>query len=105
MKPGVVFWAPVARYNPAAMLQHRLRDKAAQVLSGCFSQRDLIIRNPGPPRLLVSVRNVAEAEAALAGGCDVLDLKEPGRGAMGMADISTIEAVLERTRTLDCALP
>src|SRR5438445_11607732 len=24
---------------------------------------------------------------------------------MGMADISTIEAVLERTRTLDCALP
>jgi (5-formylfuran-3-yl)methyl phosphate synthase len=36
--------------------------------------------------LLVSVRNTAEAELALAGGADVIDIKEPSRGALGAAD-------------------
>ncbi len=35
------------------------------------------------PRLLVSVRSVEEALAAIAGGCDLLDLKEPTRGSLG----------------------
>ena len=35
------------------------------------------------PRLLVSVRNAAEALAALCGGADWIDLKEPSRGALG----------------------
>ena len=35
------------------------------------------------PKLLVSVRDVAEAEAALAGGADWIDLKEPVGGAAG----------------------
>jgi uncharacterized protein (UPF0264 family) len=56
-------------------------------------------------RLLVSVRNVTEAEAALAGGCDVLDIKEPNRGAMGMADSATIAAVLRRVRGAGSAVP
>jgi len=42
------------------------------------------------PQLLVSVRNLTEARAALAGGCDVLDVKEPSRGALGMADLATV---------------
>src|SRR5579872_3508444 len=46
------------------------------------------------PRLLVSVRNLAEAESALAGGCDILDIKEPAHGAMGMADVATIAAIV-----------
>ena len=46
------------------------------------------------PQLLVSVRSVAEAEAALAGGCDVLDIKEPARGPLGMADVATIADIL-----------
>jgi uncharacterized protein (UPF0264 family) len=46
------------------------------------------------PQLLVSVRCVAEARAALAGGCDILDVKEPGRGALGMADPDTMAHVL-----------
>lgn len=46
------------------------------------------------PRLLVSVRSVTEAEAALAGGCDVLDIKEPARGPLGMADVATIADIL-----------
>ena len=34
-------------------------------------------------RLLVSVRNAAEARAALAGGADIIDAKEPLNGALG----------------------
>jgi len=37
-------------------------------------------------KLLISVRNAAEAELALAGGADVIDVKEPRRGALGPAD-------------------
>jgi (5-formylfuran-3-yl)methyl phosphate synthase len=37
-------------------------------------------------RLLVSVRSAAEAEVALAGGADIIDVKEPRQGALGPAD-------------------
>jgi uncharacterized protein (UPF0264 family) len=37
-------------------------------------------------RLLVSVRNAREAKDALAGGADLIDVKEPLRGSLGMAD-------------------
>lgn len=37
-------------------------------------------------RLLVSVRSAEEAKIALAGGADVIDVKEPRRGALGPAD-------------------
>src|SRR5262245_59562547 len=36
--------------------------------------------------LLVSVRSAAEARAALAGGADLIDVKEPHRGPLGAAD-------------------
>src|SRR5262249_31147267 len=57
------------------------------------------------PQLLVSVRTVSEAEAALAGGCDVLDVKEPDRGAMGMADHGTIKAIAARADEEHSTLP
>ncbi|MGE5192910.1 MAG: (5-formylfuran-3-yl)methyl phosphate synthase, partial [Deltaproteobacteria bacterium] len=57
------------------------------------------------PRLLVSVRNAAEAEAALVGGCDVLDVKEPARGAMGMADPTAIAAVVARVGASHSSVP
>jgi len=47
------------------------------------------------PQLLVSVRSAAEAAAALAGGADLIDVKEPARGALGRADDATIAAVIE----------
>jgi uncharacterized protein (UPF0264 family) len=34
-------------------------------------------------RLLVSVRSAVEARAARAGGCDLIDAKEPSRGPLG----------------------
>jgi uncharacterized protein (UPF0264 family) len=46
-----------------------------------------------PPKLLVSVRSVVEAEAALAGGADVIDVKEPARGALGRADDAVLEDI------------
>jgi uncharacterized protein (UPF0264 family) len=47
-----------------------------------------------PPRLLVSVRNAAEAAEARAGGADLLDVKEPARGPLGRADDATTTAVV-----------
>ncbi|HKB38458.1 MAG TPA: (5-formylfuran-3-yl)methyl phosphate synthase, partial [Gemmataceae bacterium] len=46
------------------------------------------------PQLLVSVRSAREAEAALAGGADVIDVKEPRRGPLGRADNAVLRAVL-----------
>lgn len=46
------------------------------------------------PQLLVSVRNAAEAIAAIAGGCDILDIKDPGRGSLGMAGVASMNEVL-----------
>lgn len=36
-----------------------------------------------PPRLLVSVRDAAEAEAAIRAGADLIDAKDPENGALG----------------------
>jgi uncharacterized protein (UPF0264 family) len=47
------------------------------------------------PALLVSVRNPLEARAAVAGGCDLLDIKEPNRGALGMADRDMMAAIAQ----------
>jgi uncharacterized protein (UPF0264 family) len=57
------------------------------------------------PELLVSVRNAAEAWAAIAGGCDVLDVKEPDRGALGMADVSTIGDIISHSRIGNSSVP
>jgi len=46
------------------------------------------------PRLLVSVRDAAEAAEALAGGAEVIDVKEPSRGALGAASAESARAVI-----------
>lgn len=45
------------------------------------------------PLLLVSVRNADEARAALEGGADIIDVKEPSRGSLGKADATTLEEI------------
>lgn len=52
------------------------------------------------PQLLVSVRNADEAAAALAGGCDILDVKEPNHGSLGMADVNAIRNVIHATQKI-----
>lgn len=46
-----------------------------------------------PPRLLISVRSVAEAIAAREGGAQLLDVKEPRRGSLGRADVRVWDAI------------
>ena len=53
-------------------------------------------------RLLVSARNAADAAAALAGGADILDAKEPSAGALGAV---TIEVLRELLSTVNAARP
>jgi uncharacterized protein (UPF0264 family) len=59
---------------------------------------------PRMPQLLVSVRNVEEAAAAIRGGCDILDIKEPNRGSLGMATADVIREIAQfanqQTRSL-----
>ena len=45
-------------------------------------------------RLLVSVRNAEEALAALAGGAEIIDAKEPSLGALGAVEIGTLCAII-----------
>ncbi|MGH7201421.1 MAG: (5-formylfuran-3-yl)methyl phosphate synthase, partial [Planctomycetaceae bacterium] len=57
------------------------------------------------PRLLVSVRDAFEAREALAGGCEILDVKEPSRGPLGMASVEMICEIHLQSRRLTVAGP
>ena len=46
--------------------------------------------------MLASVTGPDEAEAALAGGADIIDLKNPARGALGALDPAVVRAAVER---------
>jgi len=48
--------------------------------------------------LLVSVRSVAEARLAAAGGADFIDLKEPRAGALGGLPLGTISDIVRALR-------
>lgn len=51
------------------------------------------IDRAGGPRLLVSVRDRTEAITAISAGVELLDVKDPGRGALGMATTDTLVAI------------
>ena len=51
------------------------------------------------PHLLVSVRSLEEAVAALEGGADLIDVKEPSRGSLGRSDRETIELITRHIRS------
>ena len=58
-------------------------------------------------RLLVSVASAAEASAALAGGADVIDAKDPRRGALGAVSpeaLREIRAAVDGARPMTAAL-
>lgn len=56
-------------------------------------------------KLLVSVRSVEEALMAADGGADLIDLKEPGTGALGGLPVATIRQVVGALRTHGRRLP
>lgn len=65
-------------------------------MNGIRSTRSIRLTERGgaQPGLLVSVRDAKEAAAALAGGADVIDVKEPNAGPLGAASIEAISAVI-----------
>ncbi len=44
-------------------------------------------------RLLVSVKNAEEAMAALAGGADLIDAKDPAAGALGAVSLDVLRDI------------
>lgn len=48
-----------------------------------------------PCGLLVSVRSADEAKDALAAGADLIDVKDPAKGALGIAEAEVVAAVLK----------
>jgi uncharacterized protein (UPF0264 family) len=53
---------------------------------------------PTLPRLLVSVRDAAEAGIAAAAGADLVDAKDPARGALGALAPETVRAIVAEVR-------
>jgi uncharacterized protein (UPF0264 family) len=49
-------------------------------------------------RLLVSVADAAEARDALAGGADIIDAKDPTRGALGAVPEGSLRAIVDAVR-------
>ena len=49
-------------------------------------------------QLLVSVRSADEVEAALSGGADWIDVKEPSAGPLGRAALATLEEVVRQVQ-------
>jgi uncharacterized protein (UPF0264 family) len=70
---------------------------------GAIPQR-LAPRAPYPV-LLASVADLHEAEAAIRGGADVLDLKDPRRGALGAAPLSLLREVIRLRDRIAPGLP
>ena len=56
-------------------------------------------------QLLVSVRNVDEAIAAVEGGADIIDVKEPNRGSLGCASPDVILAIADAVNHIEVAKP
>lgn len=46
-------------------------------------------------KLLISVRDSEEAQLAMQGGADIIDIKEPNRGSLGASSLSDIRAVMQ----------
>lgn len=53
-------------------------------------------------RLLVSVADAEDARAAVEGGADIVDAKDPAQGALGSVGPATLEAIV---RAVDAARP
>ena len=109
---GPVVESAVKRLTLAASRRIDGRDRSLAVVARRLSfARIAITPTPREPlelaRLLVSVRSPVEARAAVAGGADIIDVKEPSRGSLGRADASVwqaVRAVVPRSTPVSVAL-
>ncbi|HXV96934.1 MAG TPA: (5-formylfuran-3-yl)methyl phosphate synthase [Anaerolineae bacterium] len=44
-------------------------------------------------QLLISATNAVEAQAALQGGADIMDVKNPAEGALGAANVAALRDI------------
>jgi uncharacterized protein (UPF0264 family) len=51
-------------------------------------------------RLLISIRSPEEAVSALAGGADILDIKEPRYGSLGKPEATLVRVIVERIASM-----
>ena len=65
----------------------------------------IVSRTTECPRLLVSVRSRIEADCAVAAGVDILDVKEPLLGSLGMASVDEITAIARAAEILSGKIP
>ncbi|RLG79909.1 MAG: hypothetical protein DRO13_05040 [Thermoprotei archaeon] len=49
-------------------------------------------------KLLISVKHAGEVGEALYGGADIIDIKDPSRGSLGLPDLELVEEALSRVR-------
>ena len=96
--PGVRGEPDPARRSAGATGTVKLMDnRIISTASEARSMRgvDPLSRPPGAsPLLLASVRSVEEAISALAGGADLLDVKEPREGSLGAAPPAALRAIV-----------
>jgi uncharacterized protein (UPF0264 family) len=45
-------------------------------------------------KLLISIKNPSELESAIRGGADIIDVKDPSRGSLGLPDYTILREVL-----------
>lgn len=50
-------------------------------------------------RLLISVKDVNEVEDAVVGGADIIDIKDPSNGSLGLPDLSIVKDVVDTVRS------
>lgn len=51
-------------------------------------------------KLLISVKSVDEVEDAVEGGADIIDVKDPSDGSLGLPDLSVVKEVIDAVRSL-----
>jgi len=52
-------------------------------------------------KLLISIKHPSEFESAMHGGADIVDVKEPSRGSLGLPDYNVLKEVVERAKKLN----
>ncbi|MGB4812359.1 MAG: (5-formylfuran-3-yl)methyl phosphate synthase [Methylophilaceae bacterium] len=50
------------------------------------------------PQLLISVTSIEEAQIAIENGADIIDLKNPNKGALGALPIETVQSIVNYLR-------
>ena len=67
--------------------------------------RSIVPRTVESPKLLVSVRSRHEADCALSAGVDILDVKEPSLGSLGMAGMDCITEIARTPEIVSGSIP